>query len=117
MSYGETDTIDWNDIYFLDQWLDDNVSDQYKEQPMAQDWARLAKVVEEVGEAIQAFIGLTGQNPRKGFTHSGEEFTGEMADSILTLVLCLQHFTKDAQMTKRIISERIAYRLEKAVKP
>ena len=42
-----SDTIDWGTVEFLDNWLDTAVADIYKDQPLAQDWARVAKVTEE----------------------------------------------------------------------
>lgn len=102
------------DIERLDVWLDANVSEAYKAQPLAQDWARITKVAEELGEAIQAFIGYTGQNPRKGFQGSKTDMLNEMADVIITGQLCIQHFTKDARSTEFIINNRWAYRMQKA---
>lgn len=64
MSY-QGDTIDWQTIRDADEWLDGSVSHYYKLEPLAQDWARVAKVSEEVGEAIAELIAATGQNPRK----------------------------------------------------
>lgn len=82
-------------IQAIDRWLDEEVDSEYKAQPMAQDWARISKVSEELGEAIQAFIGLTGQNPRKRKTHTLEEVIEELADTALTAILAMQHFYKD----------------------
>jgi hypothetical protein len=45
--------LDLHGLTAMDLWLDDAVSDSYKEQPLAQDWARIAKIAEEAGEAIQ----------------------------------------------------------------
>lgn len=101
-------------IKALDDYLDANVSQQYKDQPLAQDWARLAKVAEELGEAIQAFIGVTGQNPRKGFTGSEDDVDKELVDVALTAILCLQHRTKDVDVTATIIQDRMDYRIQKA---
>ncbi|SRR5712691_1618791 len=102
MSYPE-DTINWQAIDIIDKWLDTSVSDHYKIQPLAQDWARISKVGEEVGEAIQAFVGYTGQNPRKGFTNDQEKVLDELADVVFTAILAIQHFTKDANVTRAIL--------------
>ena len=90
-------------IRCADLWLDGAVSDMYKDQPLAQDWARTAKVAEEVGEAIAALIGWSGQNPRKGVTHELKELLGELADCMVTGVLAIQHFTKDSESTLEIV--------------
>jgi hypothetical protein len=105
MSYLE-DTIDWQTIHYVDEWLDAEVSEPYKQQPLAQDWARIGKVIEELGESISALIGATGQNPRKGTTHSQEDVLGEVADSVMTGILAIQHFTKNTSETRRILMEK-----------
>lgn len=103
MSYQE-DTIDWYAIDKIDSWLDSNGSGKYREQPLAQDWARISKIGEELGEAIQAFIGYTGQNPRKGYDGTTKyEVMNELADVILTAILAIQHFTKNTSVTRDII--------------
>jgi hypothetical protein len=98
----------------MDAWLDDNVSDEYKRQPLAQDWARVCKVAEELGETIQKLIGATGQNPRKGIVNDMDDMLDEMADTLITGILCIQHFTKDADQTMTLIQDRWIYRKIKA---
>jgi hypothetical protein len=94
----------------VDTWLDDNASQRYQPDTLgdstAQDWARLSKVSEELGEAISVLIGITGQNPRKGYHGTPEEFLNEICDIITTGILCLQHFTKDTQRTEQLIEDR-----------
>jgi hypothetical protein len=103
-----------HDIERLDTYLDREVSQQYKDQPLAQDWARLSKIGEEYGEAVNAFIGTTGQNPRKGFFGSEDDVDNELVDIALTAILCLQHRTKDLDVTETIIEDRMNYRKQKA---
>ncbi len=92
----------------MDSWLDGNVSAAYKDQPLAQDWARVAKVAEELGEAIQVLISITRQNPRKqdqGYTT--EDLVTELADTALTAMYAIQHFRKDdAEAAVRAVIER-----------
>lgn len=106
MTYNE-DTIDWQSIHAIDEWLDDAVSPVYKRQPMAQDWARISKVSEELGEAIQAYIGCTGQNPRKGMTNDIGDVLLELADTAITAILAMQHFTKNGSVTRDILRQKI----------
>lgn len=54
---------------------------------------RLLKVQEEAGEAAAAYIGLTGQNPRKGQTHSSPDVADELCDVIVTAAVALHQFT------------------------
>jgi hypothetical protein len=51
MSYQE-DTIDWQAVEYINAWLDEETADNYKNQPLAQDWARISKV-QGVGEDSQ----------------------------------------------------------------
>jgi NTP pyrophosphatase (non-canonical NTP hydrolase) len=102
------------DITALDAWLDDNVSAMYREQPLAQDWARLSKMAEEVGECIQAYIGATGQNPRKGIVNDMDDVLDEAVDVIVTAIMFIQHTTKDAMQTADLIEDRWEYRMKKA---
>lgn len=91
----------------MDQWLDSQVPEPYRtEQPLAQDWARVAKVTEEAGEAIDALIGFTGQNPRKGHYGSRDDLLDELADVALTGLYAIQHFTRDERLTLRVLMER-----------
>lgn len=110
MSYGDTDTLDWHVIHAADKWLDSAVSADYLAQPLAQDWARVGKVIEELGEAITELIAATGQNPRKsqhlgsaGRLIASERMLKELGDIVVTGILGIQHFTKDTRVTKEII--------------
>ena len=101
------DTIDWQAIRAVDQWLDSAVPEHYQ-RTLAQDWARVAKVTEEAGEAIEALIGFTGQNPRKGITHTRRDVLDELADVALTGILAIQHFTKNPRVTRMVLEMKIA---------
>ncbi|WP_433855142.1 MazG-like family protein [Streptomyces kronopolitis] len=52
---------------------------------------RLMKLTEEAGEVMQAYIGLQGQNPRKGQTHTADDVAAELCDVILTAAVALEH--------------------------
>jgi hypothetical protein len=99
---------DWNAVRDADRWLDGDVAQPYKDQPLAQDWARVCKTVEEIGEAVTALIGYTGQNCRKGLQFSEDEMLGELADVVVTATLAIQHFTKDENATKWVIRTSFA---------
>lgn len=107
MSY-QNDTFNWQDIRDIDAWIDRCVSPIYRDQPLAQDWARLSKIGEELGEAIQAFIGMTGQNPRKGVTNGLDKVLDELSDVVITAVLCMTHLTYgDTQLVKGYIEAKL----------
>ncbi|GAA2930935.1 MazG-like family protein [Kitasatospora cinereorecta] len=59
-------THPWDTIDDLHDRLD-SATDIPPEQDLL---LRMLKLSEEVGEVAQAVIGVTGQNPRKGVTHS-----------------------------------------------
>jgi hypothetical protein len=105
MSY-QDDSIDWQIIREVDDWLDAKIPQVYRDQPLAQDWARVAKVIEELGEAVNALIGATGQNPRKGVTHNQKDLLYEIADVVMTGILAIQHFTKDVNETREILRKK-----------
>lgn len=92
----------------VDDWLDADVAARYGREPLAQDWARVAKIAEETGEAISELILSTGQNPRKGADPDARErMLEEMADVALTAILGIQHFTKDSEKTCSLVERRM----------
>jgi hypothetical protein len=100
--------IDPRIVQAVDEILDGLVSEQYKEQPLAQDWGRVAKIQEECGEAIAELILATGQNPRKPLSESErteafQRLLMELADTAMTAVYAIQHFTKDPTVTAHIL--------------
>lgn len=84
-----------SDLAQVDTWLDEYVSRAYKDQPLAQDWARIAKVGEEFGEVVDAYIAYTGQNPRKPAPGAMGDVMKELTDVAYTAILAMLHFTKD----------------------
>jgi len=85
--------------------LTGQVAASYQAQPMAQDWARVAKIGEEMGEAIQELSLLTGQNPRKPIdSNAYDRLLMELADTAMTGVYAIQHFTKDIEQTQAIMA-------------
>lgn len=84
----------WATIRGLVEWLDSVNGDGEQETAM-----RLMKLAEESGEVMQAYIGFTGQNPRKGHTHSSADVAAELCDVILTAAVALHRFTGDPPAT------------------
>lgn len=56
---------------------------------------RIMKVTEEAGEVNQAWIGLLGQNPRKGVTHTTEDVVGELADVAFAALVAIASLGAD----------------------
>lgn len=76
----------------LSTWID-NAPANAARSPEAATWGRLAKVAEECGEVVAAYIGATGQNPRKGTTHGMADVCGELLDVAVTALSGVEHLT------------------------
>ncbi|MFF3242366.1 MazG-like family protein [Streptomyces sp. NPDC002870] len=87
-------TVDpiWNTVGRLHAWLDA----ESELPPQQETLLRMLKLSEEVGEVAQAIIGATGQNPRKGSTHSWQDVESELCDVIITAMVALRTLTPDA---------------------
>ena len=72
----------------LSAWIDGHNAGR---DPEAATWSRLAKITEEAGEVVAAYIGATGQNPRKGVTHTMADVEDELLDVALTALAALDH--------------------------
>jgi hypothetical protein len=83
-------------------WLDASNPDTAHEDCM-----RVLKLTEEAGEAAAAYIGMVGQNPRKGVTHSLDDLLGELADVALTALCAMQHFTRDDAVTRAVLAAKV----------
>ena len=91
-------------IAWINRWLDYSNSDMTTE---VDDMARVLKVAEEAGEAASAYIGMIGQNPRKGVTATMEDVLSELADVAITAMCAIQHFTQNTIQTERIMDDKI----------
>jgi hypothetical protein len=90
------------------------VSQIYLDQPMAQDWARISKVIEELGEVIAELILWTGQNPRKGDdAQAYNRMLAELADTVFTGIYAMMHFTKDTHEVRKILAAAQAKHLSR----
>lgn len=74
----------------LSAWIDNHPDNAARDRE-AQLWGRVSKVGEEFGEAIAALIGVTGQNPRKGVTHSYKDLGDELLDIAVTALGAYEH--------------------------
>jgi NTP pyrophosphatase (non-canonical NTP hydrolase) len=87
------DDATWDTVGRLVEWLDRSST----QPPETDKLLRLLKLSEEVGEVAQAVIGVTGQNPRKGITHTWDDVHAELCDVIVTAMVVLASLTPDAQ--------------------
>jgi NTP pyrophosphatase (non-canonical NTP hydrolase) len=83
----------WDTIDEIVDWLD--ASSTFP--PETERLLRIMKITEEAGEVSQAVIGVLGQNPRKGITHSWEDVAAELSDVILTAMVALTSLNPDGR--------------------
>lgn len=72
-------------ILLLSRWID---GDDFSE---AQQWHRVGKCAEEAGEALQALLGVTGRNPRKGVSHTPYDLEKELCDVAVSALGAMTH--------------------------
>lgn len=109
--------LDWllHAVGTVDRWLDAEVAGAYKDQPLAQDWARVCKGAEEQGESVAELILATGQNPRKGTDPDARDrLLAELADTAVTAIFAIQHFTKDPARTWAVVTKAVAKAYDRA---
>ena len=98
-------------IAALSRWIDDG---NRHRDPEAATWARLAKITEEAGEVVAAHIGATGQNPRKGITHSTQDVQEELLDVALTALAALEHLRGHDERSLAMLQEKLERALVRA---
>lgn len=82
----------WKHVRMVTEWLD--AGSTPTEDPRI---LRCFKIAEELGEVTAAIIGATGQNPRKGTTHTWDDVQTELCDVILAAMVALDSVTVNAQ--------------------
>ena len=90
----------------LSRWIDNHPANANRD-PEALTWGRLAKVAEESGEVISAWIGATGQNPRKGITGSREAVRRELLDVATTALAAVEHLDGHAGRSLDALAEHV----------
>ncbi|MBB4690448.1 MazG-like family protein [Paractinoplanes abujensis] len=78
---------------------------------------RILKVTEEAGEAVQAWIDLLGQNPRKGVTHTREDVAAELADVAFTALVAIASLGLDPQAALAACATKVRARFPLAPHP
>lgn len=76
---------------------------------------RLMKIGEEFGEVVSAYIGMTGQNPRKGVTHTMDDLTAELCDVIVTAMVALASLAGDADQAEQVINQHLTKRFTRLI--
>jgi NTP pyrophosphatase (non-canonical NTP hydrolase) len=76
---------EFNAVTNFRRWLDSHNGAERTELS-----TRIMKVAEEFGETVQAWIGATGQNPRKGVTHTYNDVVNELGDVVFTALVAIE---------------------------
>lgn len=88
------------------RWLD-----QHNGVDQAETAARLMKVGEEFGEVAAAWIGVTGQNPRKTTEHTIQDVGRELADVVIAAVVAMISCGLPAELLIAERAEGVAARI------
>jgi hypothetical protein len=75
----------WETIGRLVEWLDRGSALPAETKTILQ----ILKITEEAGEVAEALIGVTGQNPRKGYSHTWRDVESELCDVVITAMVAL----------------------------
>lgn len=100
----------WDTVDQLVEWLDGASALPRETERLL----RVMKLSEEVGETTQALIGVLGQNPRKGVTHTWQDVEAELCDVILTAMVALTTVNVDA---RKVFAERLGYVANRSLGP
>ena len=98
----------WASIDDLWTWLDTNPPVGGREGLLL----RILKLSEEVGEVAEAVIGATGQNPRKGVTHTWDDVQSELCDVVITALVALRTLTPE---TREVFGRHLARVTERSL--
>ena len=90
----------------LSKWIDKGNAHR---DPEAIAWGRIAKIAEENGEVVEAFIGATGQNPRKGVTNSMDAVLAELLDVAVTALGAYEHLDGHGGRSLEALDSKIVY--------
>lgn len=85
----------WADVDSLTRWLNDANGLDTQELTL-----RIMKIGEEFGEVINAHIGVSGQNPRKGVYATADDVQKELCDVIVTAMVALNSMTDNPTISR-----------------
>jgi NTP pyrophosphatase (non-canonical NTP hydrolase) len=92
----------WETIGRLAEWLDRGSALPEETKTILQ----ILKITEEAGEVAEALIGVTGQNPRKGYSHSWQDVESELCDVVITAMVALTRVNPDG--ARSVFREHLA---------
>jgi hypothetical protein len=71
---------------------------------------RVMKTAEEAGEAVAAYIGVTGANPSKGVSATSSELAGELCDVVLAALVALATVADGAPQAQARLAAHVTAR-------
>lgn len=74
---------------------------------------RLMKLSEEVGEVMQAYIGVVGANARKGHYATADDVAGELCDVVITAMVALHDWTPQPEALLKAKVQTLKDRIER----
>lgn len=89
------------------RWLDEHNGTGREENAL-----RILKIGEEFGEAVTAWIGTTGQNPRKGVTHTTADVAAELADVAITALVAIASLGHDPAAVMNACADKVLARIQ-----
>lgn len=92
----------WSDVGELTRWLDGHNGRNPQETTL-----RIMKIGEEFGEVVTAYIGATGQNPRKGVCATHAQVLAELCDVIVTAAVAMTTYTGDAMVARALLADHM----------
>ena len=69
---------------------------------------RVMKITEEAGEAVAAYIGAVGANPRKGVNASQDDLADELCDVVLAALVALATVTGGTPQAESRLAAHVA---------
>ena len=102
----------WDTIVLARRWLDEQNGTSRGELSL-----RILKIVEEAGEAAAAWIGTTGQSPRKGVTHTPQEVADELGDVAFTALVAAASIGFDPLVVLAGVADKVRARLTDPTTP
>jgi NTP pyrophosphatase (non-canonical NTP hydrolase) len=76
-------------------------------------WERIGKVPEEYGEVVEAWLGSSGTNPRKGRTHTVADVKTELLDVALCALGAWEHLDGNFGRSEAALFDHAAARCER----
>lgn len=101
------------DIAAISKWIDGFKSYEGLD-PEAHLWRRVTKVGAEAGEVFDAMSGYTGENPRKGQTHTINDVIEELLDTAVAALGAVEHITGNQGQSVLLLSDKIKRVRERA---